>query len=214
MALNLSFSSITQSNDNTILRLIDGTGVYSSSNLGGWGAPNTALSTINGTTNALSITISITTSDGVETIYTPIDVYTYLGHTPLNTDDLLFYITAADLKVIGESSAIGTNEDALPDGWYSITYELTVISSGASISTHTEQVLIDGIVRNKLYDKLITIPRTTYESTPLRVYVNNWDELTYPLYVLSLFEAMIAYVTPSRKNEILDMLNLIERLIS
>lgn len=212
MALNLNISSVTQSNDNTILRIIDGTGTYSSENIGGWGAPNTALSTINGTTNSLTLTITITDSSGVETIYEPIDVYNYLGHTPSTIDDLVIDVTCDMLIESGGSTAIGTDEDELPDGWYNIEYKAEIISTGVDIDSLNTQLLLDGVVRNKIYELLIYIPRTSYESNPNRIYTNNWEQLTFPIYVLSLFEAMLAYVTPARKNEILEMLNYIERL--
>lgn len=212
MALNLNISSVTQSNDNTILRIIDGTGTYSSENIGGWESPNTALSTINGTTNSLTITITITNSSGIETVYQPIDVYTYLGHTPISTEELVVDITCDMLIESGGSTAVGTNEDELPDGWYTIEYKAEVISTGVSISSLSTYTFIRGAVRKKIYDLLIYIPRVSYESTPYRIYTNNWEQLTFPIYILSLYETMTAYITPARKNEILEMLNYIERL--
>jgi hypothetical protein len=210
MALSLSLSTIQQSNDNTILRIVDNTGSYSSTNITGWGTPNTALSTINGSTNELTITVTITNSSNESVTYDPIDVYDYLGHAPSDTDDLVIYITP-DL-LLSSGTALGAEDDELPDGWYDIEYSLDVIATSANISSYEVQILVDGIVRNKIYDMLLTIPRTSYESTPYRIYTHNWNDLTYPLYVRSLFDAMVAYVTPARKNEILEMLNLVERL--
>jgi len=210
MALSLSLSTIQQSNDNTILRIVDNTGSYSSTNITGWGTPNTALSTIDGSTNELTITVTITNSSNESVTYDPIDVYDYLGHAPSDVDDLIIYITPNLL--LSSGTALGAEDDELPDGWYDIEYSLDVISTGANISTYEVQILVDGIVRNKIYDMLLNIPRRAYESTPYRIYTHNWRDLTYPLYVRSLFDAMVAYVTPARKNEILEMLNLVERL--
>lgn len=210
MALSLSLATIQQSNDNTILRFVDNTGAYSSTNITGWGTPNTALSTINGSTNELTITITITNSSNESVTYDPIDVYDYLGHAPSDVDDLVIYVTPNLL--LSSGTALGAEDDELPDGWYDIEYSLDVISTGVNISTYEVQILVDGIVRNKIYDMLLNIPRTAYESTPYRIYTHNWRKLTYPLYVRSLFDAMVAYVTPARKNEILEMLNLVERL--
>jgi len=215
MALNLSLTSITQSNDSTILRVVDNTGVYSAiTNIGGWNAPNTLLSTVNGTTTSLTLTLTYTNSSGIETEYEPIDIYDYLGHTLSSIDDLLIYITPALLFETGSTNPIGDVDDAMKDGWYSIKYEAETIATSTVIDNYTIQIVLDGVVRNRIYDTLISIPRTTYESTPSKVSVYNWNELTYPIYVLSLFEAMVAYVTPARKNDILEMLNLIERLTS
>lgn len=214
MAVSLNLDTIVQSNDNTMLRIIDDTGDYSSSNVGGWGAPNTAVTTINGTTNALSVTVTITTSDGTETEYEPIDFRDYLGASPTTADDLVMYITSAMLIPSGDTSAIGDADDELPDGWYKIDYTLYTIATDAVIDTYEIQFVVDGIVRNKIYSMLIAIPTDIYTSTPNRVYVHDWTELTFPLYVLSIFEGMVAYVSNSRKNEILSTLNIIERLTS
>lgn len=210
MALSLALDTISQSNDNTTLRLMDATGTYSVTNTGGWGSPNVALSTIDGVTNALTFSITITTSDGTETVYDDIDVYEYLGATPTTVDDILVYVTP-DL-LISDGEALGEATDELPDGWYVITYSIADVATGTIASTISTTCLVDGKVRNDIYDLLRVLPSSVYISMPNRIYTNNWNELTFPLYVLSLFEAMTAYVNVARKNEILSTLNLIERL--
>jgi hypothetical protein len=212
MALNLNLATTIQSNDNTVIRIQDDTGDYSALNLSGWGAPNTALSTINGTTNALTLTVTYTDSSNITTVYEPIDVYDYLGHTPTDITDLVIYISSAMLIPNGGTEAVGEVTDELPDGWYSVEYSISVITTSVVLDSLSSDFIIDGKIRNKIYDMLRLIPKDVYTSTPYRVNVYNWGELTYPLYVLSLFEAMLAYITPARKSEVLEMMNLIQRL--
>jgi hypothetical protein len=209
MAIVLNLGTVVQSNDNTIIRIIDDTGIYAETTTG-WGTPNTALSTINGSTNSLTITITITTSDGTETVYDPIDVYDYLGAVPTTVSELMVYVTPAIL--LDDGVALGAATDELPDGWYVIDYDLKIISTGVEISNTTVTCLVDGKVRNKIYDMLRTLPTDVYTSIPYRIYTHNWNELIYPLYVLSIFEAMVAYITTARKVEILNTLNVVERL--
>jgi len=210
MAISLSLGTVVQSNDCTTLKIIDNTGEYSVDNTGGWGAPNDALSTLDGANNILTVTITIADANGTETTYDAIDFYEYLGATPSTVDDLLMYVTPNLL--VSEGVALGTSTDPLPDGWYTIVYDLSDVSTEESISSYTVQCLVEGTVRNKIYYLMRTLPTDVYLNTPNRINVHDWEELTFPLYVLSLYEAMTAYVVTTRKAEILSTLYVIENL--
>lgn len=212
--LNLQIESILQSNDNRTIRLIDGTGVYSGDNTAGWGTPNTALSDINGSTTTLSLQIKITTSDFVETIYEPIDLFTILGTTPTSTDDLVFDITADKLIATETAIPLGTTDTEFPDGWYEFIYSCDhnlVGGTGTSSSTTTYKI-VEGIVRNTIYDIIYTVPDIN-TIDPGNKYANQWYEITYPIYLWSMFHGMIANPSMGRKYKILKTLRTLEQLI-
>ena len=121
MALDLSFS-IEERNDNLRITLTDTTGTYDAgSNATGWGAPNLAVTDITATGGAqpLELSVKITTSDGTETTYDDIDLYTEFG-APTLPSDLVFALDCS--MFISEGTALGTDEDEFPDGVYEFTY--------------------------------------------------------------------------------------------
>jgi hypothetical protein len=102
MGLQLSLSSVVQSNDATTLTLTDGTGLYNvTTNPGGWTTPNTAFADIDGSTSDLGIQIIRTDSAGTIVIYDNIDYFDLYLVAPTSIDDLVFTITCNELKVSG-----------------------------------------------------------------------------------------------------------------
>lgn len=217
MALGLEIGTIKQSNDNKTLYITDGTGVYNAgSNPTGWGTPNTQLSEIDGSTSALTLQITITTSDGTETEYTAVDFYTSNSNAaPATVDDIVFEITCADL-IDNDGDALGTADDELPDGWYSFEYSIdhNLTSGLGDTDTDTDTKVIAGIVRNEIFTTLLSIPYHKVLAKESKVYSTKEIDLYFPLYVKALFESMLAYQTASRKNEILGQLELLENLLS
>jgi hypothetical protein len=214
MALELSLDSPLQSNDQTTLRLTDNTGIYNvATNPSGWGTPNTDLADIDGSTTALTITITITTSDGTETAYDAIDAYTYLGAAPTSVNDLVFDITS-DLLISG-GDALGTSEDKLPDGWYVIEYSVDHGLAGGSGSTNTYTTiqLFDGQVRAVIYDDLRQISPLASQKTYETFEYESWREWFKPVYYYSLLQALIADLSTATKTETLNLLATLEILV-
>lgn len=215
MALNLIIGTIVQSNDSTILTISDATGLYDvTTNPNGWGTPNTDLSDIDGSTSDLQLLITYTDSSLVTTEYDPIDFYDLNLAAPTSVEDLVFNITCAELKVSG--NAIGTEEDELPDGWYDIVYSISkneVGGTGTSSST-TGYKLCVRKVRNTIYNYFLSVPYHNILAIKSKLYTPNLLDLSYPIYLVSLYEGINSNITEGNKNHILGELNELERLIN
>lgn len=200
MALSIQTDTITQANDSTVLRVTDGTGIYdATTNPGGWGSPNPAVTVIDGTTYHLELDVVITTSDGTETTYDTIDLYTKFG--PFTTvNDLVFDINASML--ISGGTAVGTDEDQLPDGWYVLTYSFTDDGSTYTNSTITTKIFVDGVVRQKIYDELREVPYSTDWQIFNHDY-KEWYDIIYPLYFEGWRVGTTAEISEARKSNVL-----------
>lgn len=210
MALNLTTPLITQSNDAVTIQVADTTGVYNvSTNLGGWGTPNPEVSILDGETYHLYLDITITTSTGTETVYDPIELAAF---GPFNDPGELVFNITSDMLVDG-SISLGTVLDTFPDGWYSFT--LRFVDDGATYtnSTTTTALIIDGVVSISVYDKLRDIPYSTDWKLFNHDY-KEWYDILYPMYYNGLLEGMNALEDVSRKNQIIDMLGTLERLLN
>jgi hypothetical protein len=196
--VTLTLGGIVQSSDSKILRVTDATT--------DWGdGGNTAISSISALT-PYTLQFTITTSDGIVTVYDAIDLFEAFGPFTDETD-LVFDITANLL--ISDSQALGTSDDELPDGWYEITYSF----NGGTVVTATSQVVIDGVIRNKIYDKVLTIP-DSHEFTLFSNSFNEWNNILFPLYYKGLFEGMLAEVSEARKDSILTIFSTLQRLLA
>ena len=215
MALNLIIGTIVQSNDSTILTISDATGLYDvTTNPNGWGTPNTALADIDGTTTDLQIQITYTDSSLNVTEYDPIDFYTLNLVPPSSIEDIVFTITCAELKVSG--NAIGTEEDELPDGWYDIVYSISYNEAGGigTSSSTTGYKLCIRKVRNTIYNYFLSVPYHNILAIKSKLYTPNLLDLSYPIYLVSLYEGINSNITEGNKNHILGELNELERLIN
>lgn len=202
MALTLA-STVTQSGDNKTITVTDATGVYDAgSNPTGWGAPNTALSAI--ASGNLTLTITITTSDGTSTTYDAIDLHdTFLtgGHTTVS--DLVYPLTCDMLTASG--TALGTSSDEFPDGLYAMIYTCTEPTP----DVHTDStVLIDGQVKTAIYEMLRTIP-TKYECQDYHE-----KDIMDIIFTKGYYDAMIATAVVGREDQVIDQLYVLERLVT
>jgi hypothetical protein len=217
MALSLALTYI-QSNDAATLQLTDATGLTGA---GGWGqGGNITYTDIDGpldnvgTTYGLSLDITITTSNSVTNTYDQIDLYDEFGPFTTYPDDMVFEITPDMLIDSVTGGALGLVSDPLPDGIYAITYKVIADPAGSpsDYATLSESILVDGTVRIKVYDQLRLIP-TTYlcvgtspSSCPEYIRIRN------ALVKFGLLRGMVATVSNARQNEILDILDTLERL--
>jgi len=138
MAVTLALSYVER-NDNKLLTLTDTSE--------DWGTP-----TVPGITT-LTLDVEITTSDNTITVYDQIDLLSEFGPFA-SQDEMVFTLDASLLEESGV--ALGTAADVLPDGIYKFTY--TLDDGEATDSELEEYVLLEGNVRNDVYDALRTIP--------------------------------------------------------
>lgn len=217
MALSIQLGTSVQSNDATVLRIVDGTGLYNATtNTGGWldeaastPATQPKVSVIDGATYHLNLAITIKTSDGTETTYDTIELYDEFGpFTDIN--DLSFDI---DASMLIDSVALGTSETQLPDGWYDITYSFVDDGSTYTDSSTTVSIFVDGIVREKIYDKVRDIPY----STDWKIFNNDykeWSDIVNPMYLYGLHTGILSEVSAARKTEVLTSLGVLETLLN
>jgi hypothetical protein len=215
MALQLVIGDIIQSNDAKTLTVYDDTGAYDAvNNTTGWGSPNTAFADIDGSTSNLSLQITVTTSDGTVTIYDAIDFYDLTLESPSDLTDLIFVLTPENL--VADGVAMGTSTDTFVDGWYDFVYTIDKNEVGGTGSTYTtsKYKLISGIVRNSIYEHFLSVPFHSILAMPTKAYIGNSHELIFPLYLASLYEGMGAFLTESKKAEVLEQLSMLENLTS
>lgn len=217
MALSIKLGTNIQSNDATVLRIIDGTDLYNTTtNPGGWldegeSTPTTQpkVSVINGITYHLILDVTITTSNGTSTVYDSIELYDEFGpFTSVN--DLVFDV---DASMLINGTALGTSEDQLPDGWYDITYSFVDDGSTYTDSSITVSYFIDGIVKQKIADKVRDIPY----STDWKLFSNDykeWTTIVNPMYFNALHTGILSEVSLARKTEILTSLAILENLLN
>ena len=192
MSITLGFS-VAESGDSKIITITDTTGTAT----GGWdGSP--ATTDINGTTNKLTLDIVVTRSDGIETTYDQINLYTTFGAFA-NVAALVFPLTCANFKI--NSVPIGTSSTTFSDGLYNITYTYTG-STGTKAT-----VLIDGIIKGKLYSLIRTIP-TKYECDD----PHDKDILDI-IFMKGYYDALIATAEVGRSDQVIDQLLVLERLV-
>ena len=106
---------------------------------------------------AATLDITITDSSGTATVYSQIDLYSVFGLFS-SEDDLVYTI---DKSYIG-----GSNGDEIVDGIYAIKYNITYTGTNQSDSEKISaselgvSVLVYGVVKVKVYDKLRQIPKS------------------------------------------------------
>lgn len=207
MAFTLSFST-EERNDNLLLTLTDTSGEVSTGTSTGWGSPNPVYTTIvaSGGAHTLKLIVTITTSDGSETTYDKIDLYTLFA--PLggfaHVTDLVFPLDCTMLKE--GTKALGDVADEFPDGIYKFEY---IYDDGKVTETSTTvSALIDGKVQNSVYELLRKVP-TAYDCGTC----SEKDTLD-PMFFKTYLDAMRASAVVSRADSIISQLYILERLVT
>jgi len=188
MAVTLSLAYVER-NDNKLITLTDDST--------DWGTP-----TVAGITT-LTLDLTITTSDGVATEYDQIDLVAEFGPLALEAD-LVFPLDATYIQEDGV--AIGTASDVLPDGIYEFTY--TLDDTLPTDSELNEHVLIEGIVRNGVYDALRTIP-VLYNCEECKS-----KEIMDAIFAYGYLNSMRAGGYVAKSEELLSQLYVLERLLN
>lgn len=201
VSLKLSFS---ESNDAKTVRFTDQTGEYTSGTLTGWGTPNELVSNIVAVTDStvgkyhLWLYISVKGSDGVNTVYDNIDLYTVFNSQFTKTSGMIFSITSTDL---------GLDEDLeLPDGVWSVEYLLTAADTDTIISGIIYQTIVDGSVAKKVANALLTavygIERGINEE--------NWGDMKRAIIKSTYLQGLRAYPSISKFVRKLNILRTLE----
>ena len=204
MALSNLALSFVESNDNTKLVMTDITGTDGATDWGVGANPN--YDHIDGSDYDLELDIVITTADGTETTYDTIDLYAEFGPF-VSYNNLSFDIDCTQLKVDGV--AIGTDEDEIPDGIWGITYTLVDLADSLNNVEYSGNILINGVVKQKVYEMLKDIPMT-YQ------YGENVDsyQIREAMFAYSYLIAIESSAYISKKVELLNQLGVLERIVS
>lgn len=200
MAFTLAFT-VTESGDNKTITITDTTGTGAT----GWGGVNPAVSSIDSSTNTLSLDTIYTASDGTVTSYDRIDLHaTFLGGGHADTTTLVFPLNCSHLEFSGVP--LGTSDDEFPDGLYEFTYEWK--KNLGETETETESTsLIDGVVKTQVYDLLRSIP-TKYECED-----SHERDILDIIFIKGYYDAMIATAVVGRESSVINQLLVLERLV-
>lgn len=154
---------------------------------------------------ALTLDITITTSNGTSTTYDQIDLVDLFGDgvaPEFDTQaDMVFEIDASILMV--NSVAMGTSDDELPDGLWDITY---VVNTSAG--TFEDTILVDGRVRVAVYELLRALP-TIYNCTECKS-----KTILDAIYAKALLDVIRSNAYIAKTEEILTILYTLERIIT
>jgi hypothetical protein len=189
MAVDLHLDYVER-NDNKLLTLSD----IST----GWSTP--AGSDI----TTLSLTVSITTSNNTTTDYDLINLVSKYNITSATTQaELIYYLDASDLKFRG--TPLGTNTDLLPDGIYEFKY---VLDNGLGTAQVLDEfVLMEGNVRNAVYQALRTIP-TLYMCQECKS-----KQIMDAIFAYGYLNSIRAGGYVAKTEELLNQLFVLERLL-
>jgi hypothetical protein len=183
MALTPSLS-YEERNDNKVLTFTDTTV--------DWGAPIPSAVTI------INLDVTITTSDGTETMYETIDLHALHGHA---TQAAMTWDVDASMLFVG-TTPLGTDDDELPDGLWEITYTLdTYVGAQTTI-------LIDGKVRVAVYELLRTIP-TIYNCSECKS-----KTILDALYAYGLLNVLRSDAYVAKTEELISLLYVLERIVT
>lgn len=153
----------------------------------------------------LSLTVSITTSDNVKVTYDTINLVSEYNITAATTQaELVYMLDASDLSESG--TPLGTNTDVLPDGIYEFVY--TLDNGLLTVQILDEFVLMEGNVRNQVYDALRKIP-TLYDSDSCKS-----KEIMDAIFAYGYLNSMRAGGYVAKTEELLSQLYVLERLLS
>jgi hypothetical protein len=189
MAVDLSLS-YNERNDNELITLTDTTT---------WGGANIDVDEI----TSLILTLSITTSDNTELEFDTIDLLDTFGPFATQTD-MVFLLTTDMLFLSG--AEYSADDDHFPDGIYTFQYVVDV--SLPSADSFTDSVLIDGVVRNKVYDLLRQMPKLYYCKDC------KTKETMDIIFCYGLLNALEAGAYVAKHEEIINQLCVLERTVA
>jgi hypothetical protein len=192
MAVTLALT-YTERNDNKLLTLTD----VSTD----WGTPAV------GAITTLTLDVSITTSANVTTTYNQINLIPLTNPFPAdwttNQTDLVWQFPPEDFVHAGVE--LGTDDSVFPDGIYTFLYKLN--DGLGTESTLSEEVLMEGNVRNAIYDALRTIP-TLYTCNECKS-----KEIMDAIFEYGYLNSIRAGGYVAKTEELISQLYVLERLL-
>lgn len=178
----------TQSNDAKILYLTDQS-TWDDGTLADWS-----------TVTAASLSLSYKTPDvpGGTAVYAKDVTSVFTGASTV--DDLVFEVTSTDV-------GLGSNV-ALPDGIWTIGYDVTDANGSHTFESDLE-ILLDATVKSDVYKKVASISYLYYAAN--NYYTKQIDDIHL---LKALYDSMIASAYVAKQEEILDILDVLQRLTS
>jgi len=164
-----------------------------------WGTP--AVNSI----TTLTLDITAVNSSNTTTVYDQIDlvVFNALGGASVQAD-LVFELTMADMLV--DATAAGTNDTVFPDGLYTFTY---ILDDGLATDSELEEsVLMEGNVRNSIYEDLRALP-VIYNCED---YIT--DSITATIFAYGYLQSIRAAGYVAKTEELITQLYVLERLLA
>lgn len=201
MAVSLNYTVVERNDSKTITFTDTSTGW----NTGG--DPNfTSIRALTSHTYALTLGITITSSTSAIT-YDDIDLYTIAPTVPFTQQsDMVFTIDASKLKISGV--AIGDSNTELPDGIWDVTYNLLTYSGSAFSTTRTfsQGILIYGVVKSKVYNRLRQVPN-------LYQLQSSYREINEIAFYNTYLESIQKSAFVAKRTELIAMLETLQRLL-
>lgn len=218
MAVALALTYL-QSNDAKTVKFTDNTGGYdASTNTGGWGTPNedpsdvvlTTLTTAN--KYWLTLDITYTDSSNVSTTYDTIDLYDEFTSEFVKDYGMIYTLNMSHLQEGGV--AAGTSSDVFPDGIYDVTYTITEADTSTVIHEKTYELLVDGVIRQKVYDNQIANVTTVYKQKQFNSDERDWQNLMESMFVSSYFNSLQTQEDDASRSQKLEMLYFLEQKLN
>lgn len=160
-----------------------------------WGVDLPAYTTV--TSAILTLTYKTPSNTSGSTTYTKNVTSIFTGAS--STSDLVFPITSVDVGLGGGVQ--------LPDGIWTVTY--TVIANSTTYTFDSDlELLLDAIIKAEVYKKVATMSSLYFANN--NYFVKPIDDI---LLLNSLYEAMLKSAYVAKQTEILNILDVLQRLI-
>jgi len=220
MAVALGLDKL-QSNDSKTIKFTDDTGLYDvSTNTGGWDGDQSlgnqdvqeivATSLTTADMYWLELGIVYTDSSGNETTYDDIDlIENFATEFTSKEHGMEFELNMSHLKESGV--AAGDSDDVFPDGVYDVTYTITEADAPVIVDTITYNYFVDGVIRTKVYDKLIDNHSTIFKQKQFSSDERNWQDLNEALFYCGEFKSLEAQINDATETKKLEILYYLEQ---
>jgi len=151
--------------------------------------------------DTVALTVQYETPDGVSVVYN-FDAQTIFDAAQVAVDEslLVYPITMASL-------GIGATTDPLPDGIYTINY--SVVDNGVTDTMDQIGILCDALIKAEVYKKVGSIAYQYYANN--NYYTKPIDDV---LLIQSLYDSMLANAYVAKQEEIIKILETLQRLTS
>jgi len=151
--------------------------------------------------DSVALTVQYETPDGITEAY-PFDAQTIFDAAQLAGDETLLIYPITMLSL-----GIGAATDPLPDGIYTINY--SVVDNITTTSMDQLGILCDAIIKAEVYRRVGSIQYQYYANN--NFYTKPIDDV---LLLQSLYDSMLASAYVAKQEEIIKVLETLQRLTS